>query len=291
MVSECNENGCNNKIFPEDRILCHQCDADVAACQTIAAQTIGLPCNLYKDDEVCYNYLETNKMVRGCTSDANAAKCILTETGINCKVCSDSNCNTDLVSNPPTLKCIKCEETDEACAWGYNESEGTLCETTLPFLSPNTESCYTRNVDNKVTRGCLLDDVVTVCDESNSCNECTTEGCNNENIEKFKCIQCSASVAGQESCSNSGSDINIEATDCEDIMTYAKRGCYIVRFEDVIRGCISELPSDVYTTCSTNSDDTCVLCNNEPGCNGAAGLSVLSGTMLLVVAYLIKLLF
>lgn len=290
MVSECSENGCNNKIFPEDRILCHQCYTDAATCQTIAAQAIGLPCNLYKDDEVCYNYLDTNQMVRGCTSDANSAKCILNGAGTNCKDCNDSNCNTDLVSNPPTLKCITCEETDEACAWGYDESEGTLCKTALPFLSPNTESCYTKNVDSKVTRGCLLD-VATVCEASNSCTKCTSEGCNNENIENFKCIQCDASVVGQESCSNSGNDINIEATDCENIIKYEKRGCYIVKFENVVRGCISDLPSDMYNICSNGSEDACVLCNNEPGCNGAAGLSVLSGTMLLVVAYLIKLMF
>lgn len=291
MVSECDANGCNNQIFPEDRILCHQCDTNVAACQTIAAQTIGLPCNLYKDDEACYSYLENNLMVRGCTSDVNSEKCILTGTGINCKDCSEANCNTDLVSNPPTLKCIKCEEADEACAWGYDESEGTLCTSTLPFLSPKTESCYTKNVENTVSRGCLLDDDATVCDATNSCETCTVEGCNNANVEKFQCIQCNSGTAGEESCSNSGSDINIEATDCEDIMGYEKRGCYIIKNDDVVRGCNSALTPAVYDTCSTNSDSSCILCNNEPGCNGAAGLSVLSGTVLLVVAYLIKLLF
>lgn len=271
--------------------MCHQCDTDVATCQTITAETIGLPCNLYKDDEVCYSYLDDDKMVRGCTSDVNSEKCILTGTEINCKECTEANCNTDLVSNPPTLKCIKCEEADEACAWGYDDSEGTLCTSTLPFLSTKTESCYTTNVENKVSRGCLLDNDATVCDATNSCEKCTIEGCNNENIEKFKCIQCNSGTAGEESCSSAdGANINIAATDCEGTMGYEKRGCYIIKNENVIRGCNSDLNSALYDTCSANSD-SCTLCNNEPGCNGAAGLSVLSATMLLVVAYLIKLLF
>lgn len=271
--------------------MCHQCDTDVAACQTITAQTIGLPCNLYKDEEVCYSYLDNNKMVRGCSSDVNSEKCISTGTGINCKECSEANCNTDLVSNPPTLKCIKCEEDDEACSWGYDKSEGTLCTSTLPFLSIQTESCYTTNVENKVSRGCLLDDEATVCDATNSCDKCSTEGCNNVNIEQFECIQCSSGTAGEESCSNVGADINIAATACVGTMEYEKRGCYIIKNDNVVRGCNSALSSDEYDTCLANSDSSCILCNNESGCNGAAGLSVLSGTMLLVLAYLIKLLF
>lgn len=286
-MSECAESNCNNIIFPENRLLCHQCDTDVAACQTIATGAVGSPCNLYEEEDACYNYLDTNKMVRGCNSDANFEKCILAGESINCKDCSTSNCNTDLVLNPPTLKCIKCEADDVACAWGYPQSSGALCTTVLPFLSPITESCYTTQVDNKVTRGCMLDDEVTLCDESNSCEQCTAEGCNNVNIDNFKCIQCNS--AEQASCSNSGNDINIAATECEGTMEYEKRGCYTMRNDNVIRGCNSDLDATQYDTCTSN--DSCILCNNEPGCNGAAALSVLSGTMLLGVAYLIKLLF
>lgn len=92
----CENEGCNNAVFPTDRLRCYQCKTTEAD-KSCSEQLTGVPkssyCTLYKDGDQCYSRISGGVFERGCQSTLKAAACEGL-TAKECQVCATENCNS-----------------------------------------------------------------------------------------------------------------------------------------------------------------------------------------------------
>lgn len=207
----------------------------------------------------------------------------------SCTRCLGYECNSNSVVNGAKLSCVKCTSEEGACEWGIDKEEATKC--TSDVWLGDSETCYSYQTEEGVTRGCSLD-ATNVCPaETTVCKECVGAGCNSMTYKKFKCYQCDSKKAGEESCADKVEGLSV--TECSsDYQTYFDQGCYLLKNEDesVVRGCVSDLSAAWKADCIKGDDEACKVCGDE-GCNnqpgGAAALVALSTFALLLIALMV----
>uniref|UniRef100_A0A1B0CYG4 DUF753 domain-containing protein n=1 Tax=Phlebotomus papatasi TaxID=29031 RepID=A0A1B0CYG4_PHLPP len=265
----CNANLCNSAIYPGFRAVCHQC-ADGPGCDRNGTETPEylLPCRIFFQDDQCYSVLRNQQAVRGCISDTDANSAFCEASGELCERCVEGQgCNFRPASRPSNINCVSCQG-DPACAWGFPNPTGPLCQETV--WMGQRESCYVGvSPNDQVVRGCTLDPVLG-CPQDHTCTHCYANNCNNVAVTRQQCIHCRSNAPGQASCAESAEDLEPRA--CSgDFQTFASRGCYTMRKPNniVIRGCIRDLSYDDYHNyCSFDEEesDFCVKCLDH-GCN------------------------
>ncbi|XP_021702128.1 extracellular matrix protein A isoform X2 [Aedes aegypti] len=283
----CFADNCNINIFPEDRILCHRCEN--------CLENIGSPeiCPTYVENDNCYTAqsVDGQSVSRGCQSEL-LTNCVEPL----CSLCDESGCNsrnpldpgttetpeitpTSTVTNeitttlsnevsttpaPTFLSCLRCQESsdDASCAWGFQTSAAEQCS------SEHATGCFTCQKDSLTIRGCSSEDAQSSCTlEPETCRE---DGCNNKNHRTQRCAD------------GTGSSYTVK--DCEGIVEYDKRGCYILRSGlgvVVNRGCYAKLTEEQIQTCSTDRN-ICYICT-EDGCNSGFMVRVLNSLIVIVV--------
>ncbi|KAL9703300.1 hypothetical protein quinque_006818 [Culex quinquefasciatus] len=251
------DNGCNNGIFPTDRLQCHQCKkADSASCSDeLTTEVNSKICSIYQADDKCYSRVKADQSFdRGCQSDlpANEKSC----NGLaNCFECDGKNCNSlSEKTLTESTKCQRCTSEDAGCLAG-----------TAPVQScgQTGDSCFVRiNNDGKLERDCLstlkTDEEKVKCnsDTDKTCIACTGTGCNNQ--KWLKCHKCKGDACKGEQAGEGEHCTNYKESD----------KCY-ARFldgTDVDRGCESDLDPATENVCVANQQcKTCDVdsCNND----------------------------
>ncbi|XP_055549336.1 uncharacterized protein LOC129732462 isoform X2 [Wyeomyia smithii] len=236
---ECTGSMCNNVAFPDDRILCHQCEA----CNQLPSTQLPVACPEYQSNESCYTYMIDDIIYRGCSSMANI-NCDQFED--ICLTCDVSGCNDEPKQHTSTLSCIQCYGEDE-CA---ESTQPIPCEGSISL--GEEDQCFTLMINDKTLhKGCArfadIDCNVETCDYST----CKCNGCNlrNSKLSSNKCIVCNG-----EGC---GAEILAAGSTCDDDICIT----YMSREGAVSRGCLE----DFSDKCSVygNRHETCIgaLCN------------------------------
>jgi hypothetical protein len=260
---QCSENMCNGEIFPPNRLTCFhstlECIDENDNCfRNQSENDSNHPCEIYNFRDSCFLYLNENKTAtRGCLSDDFFNEFCL-KNPQKCKTCQTSNCNHESVIQPPKLKCIKCDSSED-CLWNFDEASAESCESDVYFHEE--ETCFTFTVSNeKIIRGCTLDS--NLC-KINNCTYCNGDGCNNQGFVTQTCYKCSSSV--DKKCSDELN--NVEKISCDEVK-FEDRGCYTSKNEDgfMFRGCAAELSSEEKVQCHDNKLN-CLICYNGTNCN------------------------
>ncbi|KAL1401555.1 hypothetical protein pipiens_006514 [Culex pipiens pipiens] len=253
----CGDVGCNKGVFPENRLLCYQCQStDDASCSNeLTGDSKAGVCKIYKADDKCYSRVTaTLNFERGCQSDLgeNAKVC---DTLSSCLECDGKNCNSlSEQTLKDSTKCQRCTSDDAGCLSG-----------TAPVQScgQTGDSCFVRiNNDGKLERDCLstlkTDEEKVKCNSltDKTCISCTEEGCNNQ--KWLKCHKCKGDACKDEQAGEGEHCTNYKESD----------KCY-ERFldgTDVERGCESDLDPATENVCVANQQcKTCDVdsCNND----------------------------
>lgn len=256
----CSEaDGCNNGIFPDNRLQCHQCKkSDDATCANDlgAGVTKSGICKRYKADDKCYLRVNADSTFeRGCQSDLGEANANVCNALSDCLVCDGNNCNKlSEQTLKDSAKCQQCDSSDSLC-----EPATSLVKNCANGLN---DACIVRVNNGKLERGCLLTlaaaDQAKCKDENDqSCVTCTGQGCN---IQKWiKCHQCKEST----SAACNGAQLDANAQLCPKYK--ADNQCYErLESEKVVRGCANDLSE---AACKDNLE--CRTCT-ESACNKEA---------------------
>lgn len=221
----CEGHNCNGGVFPSDRRICYQCNGteECNAEQLLSGQSSNV-CIMYDPDEKCYMF-GGKSMARGCLSDKDENYDICRNRS-KCVECSTDNCNGVSYKRTSTLSCIKCTNTTEECAWGFQETDAVNCHNELFYYE--TEDCFTFiHEDDTVTRNC--ERYSSLCkNNKKSCKKCDNRnGCNNINTRTKlqKCIICNSQIQGQESCAENAKEM-IPSSCNSSVKLYKDRGCY-----------------------------------------------------------------
>lgn len=209
----------------------------------------------------CYQRNNGGKIERGCSTELTPVEevnnCQSTESN-SCFSCTSNNCN-----NAPWLKCHVCDSDAAECVGKQDTTKASLCSN---FLS--TDQCYAKVVDNKVTRGCVssLAAGEQACANNKYCDACTGHGCNGLSSDDLKAYpKCLVCTSLDPNCSE-GTAATTECPNRDDI-------CYTLVKEKVLyRGCLSESTQEDQNKCKSDTDVTCVTCDNEDGCNALSWL-------------------
>ncbi|GAB0091248.1 proprotein convertase subtilisin/kexin type 5 [Sergentomyia squamirostris] len=277
----CNQNHCNNNIYPIWRPNCHQCD-DGEECNRDGREIDYFlrPCNIFWNTDQCYSFLRDRQAIRGCTHDGddNAAFCLGSD---QCEICTTAGCNFRPASRPAELTCVDCRD-DTTCGWGFPEPQPHAC--TGDVWMGEREGCYLwMDPTGNFTRGCTLESGD--CPEDHVCEHCYSSNCNNVAITRQNCIHCRSNADGEESCADEAQGIN--PRQCSgDFQSFSYRGCYTMRKPNniVIRGCIRDLSADDFVKCQEEDSYLCNLCldqncNTERAPSTASVLTQLSVTL------------
>uniref|UniRef100_A0A8D8BBK3 (northern house mosquito) hypothetical protein n=1 Tax=Culex pipiens TaxID=7175 RepID=A0A8D8BBK3_CULPI len=258
----CGDVGCNKGVFPENRLLCYQCQStDDASCsnELTGDAKAGL-CKIWKADDKCYSRVTAAlNFERGCQSDLgdNANVC---DALNDCLECDGKNCNSlseQKLKN--RAKCLKCDSEDTSCVDATSEIVSANCDNV-------EDSCFVRVNNGKLERNCLqtLSEADQgKCKDTNdqSCVTCSAQGCN---VEKWiKCHQCKESSSS--TCNAAQVDDNAQF--CANYKV--DNQCYErLESEKVVRGCANDLSE---AACTNNLE--CRTCA-ESACNKAAANSL-----------------
>ncbi|XP_065072616.1 uncharacterized protein LOC135697001 [Ochlerotatus camptorhynchus] len=230
---ECHESMCNNAAFPEDRILCYQCEE----CNYLTPTDRPVACSKYSPDESCYTYVIGDSIYRGCLMDT------VLECTERCLTCNSSSCNDHPYEFNSSLSCIKCSGARDC----QEKSETELCVGTLNLSS--TDQCYSLLVNDEIIeKGCQR--AFPECSDLVDCTLCSCDGCNlySTDPDIISCIECEGEDCGNE----------LDARElCEDVACIS----YVSKEGIVSRGCLSGFEN----LCSSygNKHETC----SEPVCN------------------------
>lgn len=203
----CEENSCNGKMYPEDRLKCHQCQN----CDYIENDGLLFLCPNYDAEDTCYTAVKevpneaeaTVDIVsyRGCSSSTSSQDqgvdfCLANPA--TCLMCGETGCNKQATYSESTLKCYKCDsKTNSGCAYAQTGLESETCEYNV--ILGASEACYTyEGEDGRVTRGCLKELAATSpirkeCEEGDTkCQWCTASECNAESKvpDYGQCVTC-----------------------------------------------------------------------------------------------------
>lgn len=192
----CTTSGCNVQKWSK----CHQCKESTSETCKAAQNDAALAtyCPKYKENNQCYERLESEKVVRGCSSDLSDAPC---SNNLECKVCDENACNKDAASTLQTSqRCLQCSTANDA---------GGLClagtTSTLPCTKDSESKCFLQvQTDGHLKRGCKGDlsaAEVTAC-TGDSCKICNEPSCNTGVYPegRLRCYQCKSS--DDENCNN-----------------------------------------------------------------------------------------
>jgi hypothetical protein len=93
-TAECTGQGCNNKIYPEDRLKCYQCDSNKDSnCKNKQDDTtLSIPCVNYMKEDGCFSIInDADELHRGCSSSVLGDVCTKTK---KCRKCTGNACNS-----------------------------------------------------------------------------------------------------------------------------------------------------------------------------------------------------
>ncbi len=170
--------------------------------------------------------LGSRQMRRGCVSDNTEDRNECSSINERCILCDGSTCNAQPAVTPSSLSCIQCTNSNTECSWGHDASDARTCSESVIF--PNVESCFTFQHDNNaVTRGCTLDNELLCSEGDQSCQRCTGNSCNVQNVVTQTCKVCRSDATGQERCGSDAFD-GLEEQ-CGSVVKYENRGCYSKR--------------------------------------------------------------
>ncbi|XP_058122266.1 uncharacterized protein LOC131293051 [Anopheles ziemanni] len=254
----CHSPGCNDILYPPDRIRCYQCEG--AAC----ADPLLLPtvCEPYVVGmDACYSFFDRQQ--KGCIGQLNQTQ--LDECqgeGNGCRMCSSGDgCNLE----PRVQECTVCSsESDPGCG----SSSTQIGSTARTRKSCITGGCATYIDDNGFTvKGCAVDFQLTEasCSDENAtlCYVCSTgDACNDElrfPSNRQECYQCSGTACV---------DVTLDSPTACRRYNATTDGCYTYATgpEDIERGCLSDRPS-----CAEEA--ACVICTTpNTGCNTDPGI-------------------
>lgn len=264
----CNENDCNNKIFPEARRSCIQCDSALfSACEDNVNQ-FAQTCSVYKENDSCVTKLEGDRIIRGCSSEITCD----TSNRDTCRVCSSSdNCNTinllnTFIGEPGKwqglpLNCYSCD--GEECT----NSNGIInvCQ------GNNKQTCATVfGLDGSVEkRGCS--DTVSsshseYCDQyPDRCMYCKSNGCNTANsLDEYNdCYFCDS--AESDSCSIDFDIASGRTRKCKGdcmVALYRRTSDPDTSYE-LSRTCLDDMDLDDREKCISGDNEFCKSCTGS----------------------------
>ncbi|XP_062547482.1 uncharacterized protein LOC134213029 isoform X2 [Armigeres subalbatus] len=205
LFAECTESMCNNVVFPDKRILCHQCDKSEYCQETPSGQPIV--CSKYDSNDSCYVKIEDGTLSRGCLSDEQA-DCADDACDI---ICSSNGCNDHPYEYDSSLSCIDCAGARQC----ETATEPVACKGSV--ILGQSDACYSQQVNGEVIRkGCARElqsdcstSQCTICNCNNcnliatssktlTCIVCTGEGCVNELMEEGTCDKACISYVSKE---------------------------------------------------------------------------------------------
>jgi Protein of unknown function (DUF753) len=241
----CSGKNCNNKRFPENRIMCKSCE--LGSCKSGAVDKI---CNQYIESEACFTFFgqENEVIFKECYADVpeETRKICDDPTDLSCSKCNGDLCNID--NKRRGSKCYKCE--------------GLEClNPSLPDVVDCLSECYVGvNAKGETLRGCSNEIVnSTQCGGSDlTCFTCSDDHCNGivfPTENRLTCVKCSS-----QDCVDS----NTKSEYCEVLNPDEK--CVSVFDESGIiveRGCSSAIQNSA--PCTSNSSN-CLKCDFD-SCN------------------------
>lgn len=255
----CHGEMCNTKPTFQK---CYSCDSqNESSCATLQGILPEKICDEYLD--TCKVYVIPNMTThRGCVKEMLADSIECSPQSVNCKQCSDNNCNGDIFPSN-RLSCFHCEgaNSDSECYKKLDDSN----ELSHPCRTYNfRDSCYFHITDEKVVhRGCMSDATAEMClKDPLKCRSCQTSGCNSESVMKAPQLSCiSCDTTGGVEC-NWGWLMSRIAKCKHEIFFYEEESCHVLTVSNqTIRGCT--LDGNV---CRVSS--RCELCKDD-GCNRA----------------------
>lgn len=171
----CQDENCNNLVYPEDRLKCYHCDS-IESCRKSELQL----CTNYNKADKCFAKFSENQIEKmGCVSMLNNNELDEWSSQHQLFTCEGDACNKDIPVIAPE-SCIKCDSKDDPkCA--QNPSE-VMSKELCPY---SIDKCITKLTnDGHTIRGCLDPTLHNVeeCTKTGECNTCNTNDCNNEVI-------------------------------------------------------------------------------------------------------------
>lgn len=254
----CTGAGCNVQKW----IKCHQCKETASStCNAVQVDANAAFCSKYKENNQCYERLESEKVVRGCANDLSEAPCL---DNLECKVCEGNACNKEAASTlQTTQRCLQCTTANDAAGLCL---AGTT--STLPCKKDSESKCFMQvQTDGHLKRGCkgdLTAGEVTAC-TGDSCKICNEPSCNKGVYPegRLRCYQCKSS--DDENCNN-----DLQGPEKSAFCKLYKAGdkCYSRDASDDLfeRGCQSDLGLTA-DACKDLDSLHCRSCDGE-NCNG-----------------------
>ncbi|KAL9919499.1 uncharacterized protein ACN427_001451 [Glossina fuscipes fuscipes] len=252
----CANDGCNNFVFPSDRLKCYMCD-DSTPCPLTSSKY----CEIYDDNDSCFAKFNDGKVdLMGCISTLNSSDIDdWTEQNIFYQ-CEGSECN-EISRLPSGVKCIFCDSSNTPdCAQQPN-----LIETTKDCKAPN-DICVTRILEGHTLRGCFaqLNSTEQNCVKTGTCHKCKGDNCNNQIFpdDRRQCYICNST----EHANCAADPLKPEVCPIYD----SNDSCVtLLKDNTLIRGCGSQI------ICDQSDSDNCDICHTD-ACNtvvlkGSAG--------------------
>lgn len=253
----CHGNMCNTK---QSFQKCFECDSQVdSICATLQGVLPEKVCDDYLD--TCKVYVKPNMTThRGCFKEMLTDTVECSPQSVNCKQCSDNNCNGDIFPSN-RLSCHHCEgaTSETECYKSLDDST----ELSYPCETYNfRDSCFFHITDDKVVhRGCMSDASAEMClNDTDKCRSCQTSGCNSESVMKAPELSCITCDSMNDVECNWGWMASLAGKCKKEIFFHEEESCYTLSVSDqTIRGCT--LDGNV---CRVSS--RCELCQDD-GCN------------------------
>lgn len=209
------EDGCNDKIFPEERMKCIKCSENDKNCFYPTAELL-YPCRNYQPNDVCYTVILNNyEAVRGCLSDQDEGVNVCHSFKDECIKCNEQFCN--LLSGKSKVECVECYD-NNSCGYSQKHQSTKSCEA---FLGRDN-FCFAFTNQTTYIRGCLNDfpDLKPSCEENSEfCQICTDDVCNDMKLIAEFCVECDST-----SCKSS---TNFSVPTLCGEATYSQAGCYL----------------------------------------------------------------
>ncbi|KAL5278414.1 hypothetical protein ACFFRR_003196 [Megaselia abdita] len=165
----CSTENCNGGIFPEDRLLCLQCQGKNGTdCYNGTSKSNA--CSRIQKFDRCYSYIDHQDIMhRGCESDDY---CEGSESCIYCSLdgCNNISGNGESPSEPNvgTFSCFSCAGNDVACLLGSVPTQP--CE--------HGNKCLMKvNADKSIERRCVSS-LFETCENKTTCETCDGNMCN-----------------------------------------------------------------------------------------------------------------
>ncbi|XP_061395167.1 uncharacterized protein LOC133330774, partial [Musca vetustissima] len=257
----CKSNGCNDMTDHLNTQVCLYCDAssnsdclfNPESITSTRTCTLGCVSSLYprKTNPKVYDF------VRTCFEDIepdNRESCTKEN---NCVFCSNDKCNTDILPETGRLSCNHCDGNN------CDAPQSRLC---TGYAADDQCYMYFDNVTHSVVKmGCRSESTIDILANIKQYFICDGDNCNTYgNLPEARfCYAC-----------NSESDVNCasnpsKVTAQNRCQNYPYTECYTRIREDghTERGCIYNLPIDVFVACNAGDPDSkCRICA-ESGCN------------------------